>query len=734
MKNVILHYPLNKTYKEYKFKVPGTDLSSVLRKRISAELSIFKDIEYLLILKKYDNCLSFLQEDKPFNKLIDENRIHIQLVVPPKEAEFLLPNQSVIHFPIDLTKSVSENAKHLISHLQQTGSSNSIMKNNEDLIFESVTFFFTPNHSDSDGFDNTQIDDNNNNLNRPKIVSSTLPLLFQGWMGERLTLIRRLSSIDLFIADERWKRREKQIQKMKQNFEESKNEAINNSNRKKTVKFGAINDQENEQQNLFLIEKSKSISNFEFKEQNIESLPKEEEDDNENKLSQFKNNQGKFTSDENYFDFTTEQFFSNCQLAVLNKLCAFDLNTWCALACLQIAASHANLKHTQIQNLLPFIPDSVQNAVKDNDQSTIILTNTLTEMKKKYSKYEKMQAMRTYVQLCVENGESFCYSEDIKFLLLTKKWRVSSHRIIYISTEKISIAKDENSTDFLYQSYISDIVNISFDGDFIIITFDIYTQNNEQNAQQTPESGMIRMEKWRIKSHHPQIIVYMINELRSIIYQSSKTLSNLPISSPFISKNRSTDFQKLVSAKQINKAKSSGMLINFVLNLNSLKNPENDNETSNTIYNESIENDDNNNSNNIIQGDFSSSNINDFYFGNFESSIEFDSDFVEPGISKLICTSKEDANKPCSEVLINEQTKELKLIRKLCLPYKIDNLKSSSEQSLNSYSGLDNMLEVPDINWLLDVNKSLSITQKNGQIIMILGIFIIFLFVFTIFK
>lgn len=736
MKNVILHYPSNKTYKEHKFKVAGADPSSVLRKRISAELPIFKDCQYLLILKKYDSYLSFLQEDKPFNKLFNENRIHIQLFVPPKEAEIILPNQSAIHLSIDFTKSVSENIKDLINYLQKTNNSYSI-KINEDYIFESYTFFFAPTHSISDGFDDSPTDNSNNenNINSPKIASSSLPLLFQGWSGERLTLIRRITATDLLIADEKWKIREKQIEKMKQSFEESKNNALQNSNKMKYVKFTTNLDQDD--QHLSLIEKSKSTNTIDFSDQDIEAFQNDDDNNNENNnnnnnntnLPFIKNTNGKSSSDEKYFDFITEEFFYNCQLAVLNKLCTFNLNTWCSLACLQCIASHGNLKHTQIQNLLPFIPDSVQNAAKDNELSSSTLTNTITEMKKKYSKFEKMQAMRTYIQLCVEKGESFCYSEGIKFLLLTKKWRVSSHRIIYISPNKISIAKDENSTEFLHQSNISNIISLSFDGDFIIITFEIFPKNDQSSIQQNPGTLPIQMEKWRIKSHHPQILIYMINELRSIFYQSSRTLSNLPGTSPSLSKIKSTDFRNLVSAQH--RAKSSGMLRNFIIKPGSSILAKDENNTSISIHK------DNSDDNNIIQSDFSDTNVNDFYFDKFEPSIEFDSDFVEPGISKLICPLKEDAAKPCIDLLVREQGRNLKLLKRLCLPYKIDNIKSNSEKSLlslNSYSGLDNMSEIPDINWILDINNLISISQKNGKIILIIGVLIIFLFICTLFK
>lgn len=723
MKNVILHYPFNKTFKEHKFKVTEIDPSSVLRKRISAELPSFKNVQYLLILKKYDNCLSFLQEDKPFNKLFNENRIHIQLVIPQKEAEFLLPNQSVVHLPIDLTKSVSENVKTVISYIQSNDKSNSIMKNNEDFIFESFTFFFTPIHSVFDGFDDSVNDTNNNNndkLNPPKIVSSSLPLLFQGWSGERLTLIRRINTLDLIIADERWKRREEQIQKMKQSFEDSKNNA---NNIKKNVQFDKAFEQG--EPHLSLIEKSKSTSNIDFTDQEIETSQENDNKENINTLQ--KNNS---TLEENFFDFTTEDFFYNCQLAVLNKLCIFDLNTWCALACLQYIASHTNIKHMQIQNLLPFIPDSLQNATKENEQSNSNLTNILNEMKRKYSKYEKMQAMRTYIQLCINTGETFCYSEDVKFLLLTKKWRVSSHRIIYISSNKISIAKDENSTTFLYQSNISNIIGVSFDGDFIVLTFEVYGKNNEQNRDQNPGTLSVQMEKWRIKSRYPQILIYMINELRSIIYQSSRTLSNLPGSPPSLSKMRSTDFRNLVSHQR---AKSSGMLMNLLLKPNTLKKSENEKASSSINYND----DTNDNDSILIRNDFSDANLTDFYFDNFEPSIEFDSYFVEPGISKLICSSKEDADKPCFDLLVKEQSKKLNLLKKLYLPYQVENLNLNSENSslsLNSYSGLDNMSEVPDINWLLNINKFLSLSQKNGKIIIIIGIVIILFYVFTLLK
>ena len=259
MKIVILRYKSDKSTREHKFKVTGTNLCSVLRQRISSELPQFKDKKYLLISRKYDNCMSFLKEDKPFNKLFHENRVNIDLILPPPEAEILLPNQSIVHLPIDLTKIVSENIKELISFIQKTDSSYSIYKNSDDFVFESLTFIFSPSRSDVDGSDDMG-NNNENTLNAPQILSSTLPLLFQGWSGEKLTLIRRIVPNDLIIAEDIWKKREHQIQKMKDDFE---NKDKDNKSQKKTVKF-AVSQEKNEE-HIPLKEKSKSISIFELK-------------------------------------------------------------------------------------------------------------------------------------------------------------------------------------------------------------------------------------------------------------------------------------------------------------------------------------------------------------------------------------------------------------------------------------------------------------------------------------
>ncbi|KAK8854105.1 hypothetical protein M9Y10_016655 [Tritrichomonas musculus] len=718
MKNVILRYPSDKSFKEHKLKLAGTNFCSDLRTRIANELPHFKDGKYLLISKKYDNFMSFLKEDKPFNKLFSENRINIELVIPPSEAEILLPNQSTIHISIDLTKPVFENVRDIISYVQKTDNSYSIVKNNDDFILESFTFFFTPSRSDIDEF---SIDNSNNNiLNNPRIVSSTLPLLFQGWSGEKLTLIRRIASTDLIIAEERWKRREKQIEKMKKNFEE-KDES--NKNKKKSVKFDKT--QQQNEDHISLKEKSKSINIFDLNNAKEETQPAEEAQDQ----SQETSNQDTNPSEEIFFDFTTEEFFYNCQLAVFNKICIFDINMWAALACLQCLAGHTSLKHTQIQNLIPFIPDSVQSAANQN-QSTSNLTDILTEMKRKYNKYERMQAMRAYIQLCVEKGQSFCYLEEVKFLLLTKKWRVSSRRIIYISPNNISIAKDATSLNFLYQSKISDIINVSFDGDFITITFELNGQNDPQAGEQNKESLSTRVEKWRIKSRHPQILIYMINEFKTIFTQSSHILHNIPGSTSLKSVN-STDFGKLVSIHK--RAKSSGLIGGLLLRPSLTRKSSRNRGITEYSNNQNLDNNisENNDEEVALQNDFTDSDLNAIYYDHFESNIDYDSDFVEPGISKLICISKEDANKSCLDLLAREQSRELKLVKKLQLPYNIDNINTNL---LNTYSGADNMEEVPDLNWLLNFDKYFSLSQKNGKFIIIFGIVVIILFILNLIK
>ena len=81
--------------------------------------------------------------------------------------------------------------------------------------------------------------------------------------------------------------------------------------------------------------------------------------------------------------------------------------------------------------------------------------------------------------------------------------------------------------------------------------------------------------------------------------------------------------------------------------------------------------------------------------------------------------------------MAREQSRELKLVKKLQLPYNIDNINTNL---LNTYSGADNMEEVPDLNWLLNFDKYFSLSQKNGKFIIIFGIVVIILFILNLIK
>lgn len=714
MKKVILRYPQDKSFNQRKLKITATETGLSLHKYIDQDLIQFRNKEYYLILRSENNCLSFLDESQQLETITDNKQIKLILVLPPPTIELTLPNQTPMKTTLNLKQTVAENINELFEKINLEPNGFSLMTRNDDFLNNDFTFFFQPLNNeifdDNYSTSSNEIFGSDNSHNYPTIVSTSLPLLFQGWSGEKLTLIRRVSPIDLLIASEKRKEREKQIEKMKETLNNSQNE------KPETIQTNLTNIP------LQLSEKSKSAINIEVENDtdfsllkpnqsngsnNISSSNELNENDQNGQLSLELNGQqhqnqseividhpnksvtfntansdkkedennpaidaiteiSKHHSDLNryqksnyekskYFDFTIQDFFFNCQLAILNKLCVFDDESWAALACLQCVASHGNLSITQIQTLLPFIPDSVRN----QQSSDVRLTDMLSKMKRRLYEFDQTQAMEAYIDTCINDGLSFCYIERIKFWVITQKWPMSSKRYLLLSPNMISISKDLGVNEFISQYELSDVVDVTFDGDYIIIAFD-----NKQN------------EKWRIKSNEPQILLSMIDELRTKYFHSLNTLASMLSSSKSLG-NRTINFKKLLAKES--RAKSQGIMPKL-MNKN-LPRKVKIHDEDNLVY------------------------FSDHLLPHFTpNETEF-----EPGISKLICCKDEEVNESCIEKLRNETYRNLKMISKLEIP------RYCSNRQENSY--VYNLPKSPDYEYVSKLDAQLSFYQKNQKLI-----------------
>ena len=160
MLKVVLRYPGSKATKQRKFKVVPTTKGSVLRNYIGHCMSQFRDAEYLLIPKHKS---SFLKESKPLTKFAASNVVKLSLVMKVQSVSVSFVDGAESTEAIQVDKTVEENIE-AISPGMGSKCVFAFKKVNQDWY---------------------------------QITASSKELVFQGWNGEPLLLIRRLVRDDL---------------------------------------------------------------------------------------------------------------------------------------------------------------------------------------------------------------------------------------------------------------------------------------------------------------------------------------------------------------------------------------------------------------------------------------------------------------------------------------------------------------------------------------------------------
>jgi hypothetical protein len=192
-------------------------------------------------------------------------------------------------------------------------------------------------------------------------------------------------------------------------------------------------------------------------------------------------------SRQEYTDTSTEnlkKLYSTCRLYAADNLVYFKRNMWgliCAYLYLSEAKDGSEFKKKTMEKMLP-------EGLQPNDQMLKIAQDTIRQS----MFLSSQEAAKNYVDHFIRHGTLCCHVEEVKFLLVDKKWRMQSNRCIYISSQRFLVTKDFYG-EIVQSESISNIASVACDKERVII-----------NIQGTKQ--------WVLRTENAELLKYIIDD------------------------------------------------------------------------------------------------------------------------------------------------------------------------------------------------------------------------------
>lgn len=190
-------------------------------------------------------------------------------------------------------------------------------------------------------------------------------------------------------------------------------------------------------------------------------------------------------------EFLQEDYIS-LKSAAIYGISLYNVTLWGTLSFLQFLADGGNLNLNGKMTFMYFVPEQIR--------SDAILMKSYNDAQELYKNLSQEEAKKKFVELAVYKGSTYCFVDKVKFLFITKKKKISSNRFLYISRNYISITKQYGS-EILLNEKISQITDVSYDEDFVIVTF-------------------LNTDKWKLKSEYPNVLMSILKSFESLIPQA----------------------------------------------------------------------------------------------------------------------------------------------------------------------------------------------------------------------
>lgn len=181
---------------------------------------------------------------------------------------------------------------------------------------------------------------------------------------------------------------------------------------------------------------------------------------------------------------------SYCKYALKAQLSLYDAPNLIRLRVLQHILDGRNINQWGKAQYMQTLPE----AYRSNEENIILFQEAIKE----YSNITPPTAAREYVEISATKGAQCAFIDRVKFLIVGSKWKVSTHRYLYLSPRYIYVTKEIGS-QIIYSAPTTNIAKIEFKDQFVFITL----KNKEQ---------------WRIKSDRPQILYAAANDFHAISY------------------------------------------------------------------------------------------------------------------------------------------------------------------------------------------------------------------------
>ena len=227
------------------------------------------------------------------------------------------------------------------------------------------------------------------------------------------------------------------------------------------------------------------------------------------------------------------------------------------------------------------------------------------------------EAAKNYVDYFIQHGTLCCHAEEVKFLLVDKKWHMQSSRCIYISSQRLLVTKDFYG-EIVHSEAITKVTSVTYDKEKVTIDFD-------------------HTKQWVLRTENAELLKFIIDDAISVAQQINPRdyrLSSQWEPSDFTEASLVVDEGKNPSPIAVPVADQQEALPDAQLNQD--------------------------------ESDSSSSNNNNLvYAGSIRLSRWRDKGIV-PGISQIVPPEKGQQDQPYS--IANQYFRDLKVLKNLVLP------------------------------------------------------------------